>query len=283
MHFFYIDESGDTGKDLLNAQQPVFVMGGISLSDEKWNATQQKFVSIIENYFGGAVPVNFELHAHELLSPLGDGPFAGSNRSNRNQLARDILNILVEHSHHVHLVSFCKKTIHATPCGLLLTFNPSRPYLLGFDYLITQINDHVKYNLGQSARGLIILDKKEQHHKDIERIMHNRRFITVAAHRVKWVVEFSYPIDSTKNPMIQISDLVIFCTRKFLEIEHGYRNTWPQDAKDFYASCYQVIDSRLTTKSIIDRSEPKLKRLNEYLKEVRLKPVGRWKKKYTLT
>ena len=37
MHFFYIDESGDTGKDLLNPEQPIMVLGGISLSDEKWN------------------------------------------------------------------------------------------------------------------------------------------------------------------------------------------------------------------------------------------------------
>jgi hypothetical protein len=95
---------------------------------------------------------------------------------------------------------------------------------------------------------MLILDKKDQHHNDIERILYNRRFETVATHRVKWIVEFSYPIDSTKNPMIQISDLVIFCMRKFLEIEHGYATGWTQPAKDFFANCLNVIDKRLTIK-----------------------------------
>lgn len=284
MHFLYIDETGDTGDDLLNPQQPIFVMGGLTVSDEKWNPTQQKFVNVISTYFGGAVPANFELHAHELLSPSGDGPFAGHTRARRNQLAFDVLNILVDHTHNVHLIAFSKPNIHANTCGVMTAFNTKSPYLLGFDYLITQFNDHIKRKLGSSARGLMILDKKETHHGDIEIILHDRRFLTVATHRVKRVVEFSYPIDSTKNPMIQISDLVIFCVRKFLECEHGYRAAWPQPAKDFFASCYNIIDGRLTFKTgIVNRSEPKLKLLNDYILKVNLKPRVQWRKNYTIT
>jgi hypothetical protein len=283
MHFLYIDETGDTGDDLLNHQQPIFVMGGLTVSDEKWNPTQQKFVSIINTYFGSTVPINFELHAHELLSPNGDGPFAGHLRARRNQLAFDVLNILVDHTHNVHLIAFSKQHINANTCGVATVFNSKSPYLLGFDYLITQFNDHIKRKLGSSARGLMILDKKENHHDDIEVILHDRRFLTVATHRVKRVVEFSYPIDSTKNPMIQISDLVIFCVRKFLECEHGHGAIWPQPAKDFFASCYNIIDGRLTFKTgITNRSEPKLKLLNDYILKVNLKPRVQWKKHYTI-
>lgn len=129
----------------------------------------------------------------------------------------------------------------------------------------------------------MILDKKDQHHIDIEKILHNRRFATVAAHRVKWIVEFSYPIDSTKNPMIQIADLVIYCLRKFMEIEHGYCNSWSQSAKDFFAQCYSIIDGRLPVKTgITNRSEPQLKPLNAYISSVSLMPVGRWRNRYKL-
>ena len=44
-----------------------------------------------------------------------------------------------------------------------------------------------------------------------------------------------------------------FCTRKFLEVENGYRNGWNQAAKDFYAQCYQIIDSRIAKKTLIER------------------------------
>jgi len=33
MHFFYLDETEDTGTDLENAEQPIFVLGGVTVSD----------------------------------------------------------------------------------------------------------------------------------------------------------------------------------------------------------------------------------------------------------
>jgi hypothetical protein len=33
MHFFYLDETGDTGPDLENTEQPIFVLGGVTVSD----------------------------------------------------------------------------------------------------------------------------------------------------------------------------------------------------------------------------------------------------------
>lgn len=34
MHFYYLDESGDTGSNLNDPDQPVMVLGGISVRDE---------------------------------------------------------------------------------------------------------------------------------------------------------------------------------------------------------------------------------------------------------
>ena len=42
MHFFYMDETGCTGADLNNPEQPVFVLGGISVRDEGWRATTEQ-------------------------------------------------------------------------------------------------------------------------------------------------------------------------------------------------------------------------------------------------
>jgi len=284
MHFFYLDESGDTGRDLLNPEQPVMVLGGLSVSDKKWNNTQIEFDKIITAYFNNQIPQDFELHSTELLSPNGDGPFAGHSRANRNKLAKDLLGILESQSHNVHYIAFDKKKINDIACGVVLKLNPSRPYELGFDYLITYINWFVKTKLGSTARGLIILDEKRDQYDNIERILTDRRFETIKAHRVKWVVEFGYPIDSKKNPMIQLSDLIVYCTRKFLEVENGYRNTWNQAAKDFYAQCYNIINERISKKALVERGERsrEIKRLNEYIKEVRSTHRTQWKRNYTL-
>ena len=129
---------------------------------------------------------------------------------------------------------------------------------------------------------MLIIDAKEQFQADIERITHVRRFEGPAAHRVKWIVEFSYPVDSQKNPMVQISDLVVFCTKKFLEIEGGYRDGYPSEAKQFFAECYSLINDRIPRKTLVDRQGRNMATINDYLKAAQAKPVGQWKRRYGL-
>jgi hypothetical protein len=56
MHFFYIDESGDTGQDLLKVDQPILVLGGVSVKDTGWTRTQSELTALIDEYFHGVVP-----------------------------------------------------------------------------------------------------------------------------------------------------------------------------------------------------------------------------------
>ncbi len=153
---------------------------------------------------------------------------------------------------------------------------------LEVDYLIAYIYWFVKERLGKSARGMIILDAKPEFLAQVEAITRNRRFEVPAVHRVKWIVEFSYPVDSKKNPMVQLSDLVIYCSKKFLEVDNGYRDTWPDAAKRFYAECYSLIDDRIARKQLVERNGRAMDQLNIFLASVRSTPNGRWKRRYGL-
>ena len=157
-----------------------------------------------------------------------------------------------------------------------------QPYPIDFDYLITYINWYVRERLGVSARGMIILDKKDQHHDLIEQLMHERRFGGAAAHRVKWVVEFSYSVDSQRNPMVQLSDLVIYCTKRFIEIEKGHRDNWPQNAKNFYARCYSIIRERVARTALVERNGRNMDRLNAFITAIRAEPRVQWRRHYDL-
>jgi hypothetical protein len=170
----------------------------------------------------------------------------------------------------------------ATALQVEMSYLPSQPYLIGFDYLITYINWLVKERLGASARGMIILDQKEQYHQSIEQLMHERRFGGTAAHRVKWVVEFSYSVDSKKNPMVQLSDLVIYCVKRFIEVEKGYRENWPQEAREFYARCYALIRPRVARPTLVERNGRNMDSLNTFLTAVRVEPRVQWKRHYDL-
>lgn len=282
MHFYYLDEAGCTGADLNNAQQPIFVLGGVSVRDEGWNRTQEDFVNIIKAYFAGNVPAGFELHTEQLLSPNGEGPFANHVRDRRNQLAKNLLSLLNSRSHDVHMFAIDKQKLACETCAIEMNYNLKTPYLVAYDYLLTHVNWFVKERLGLSARGMLIIDIKDQFHSDIEAVTRFRRFEDTTAHRIKWIVEFSYPVDSKKNPMVQLSDLVVFCTKKFFEIESGYRDNYPAEAKQFFAECYQIIDERNPKKTLVSRSGRNMDHLNTYLNAIQGKPSRQWKKKYGL-
>lgn len=279
MHFFYMDESGDTGNDFENEEQPVFVLGGISLRDEGWNKTHETWQKAISEYFDGNIPVNFELHSNELLSPSGEGPFEGHEIEKRLGLAQKAIEIIVERKHGIHYIAFDKCRIANNECGAELSYDSKSPFLLAFDYLITDINEIVKSELGISARGMIVFDQKDEHMDAVEGIFHERRFLGAKAHRVKWIVEFASAVDSKKNPMIQLSDLVILCVRRFLEIEEGYKNP-PEIVKKFYAESYNTIYGRLKKKSIVERGGNGYAMLNDYLKIIQSKHKHNWKNRY---
>jgi len=282
MHFYYLDEAGCTGEDLNNPEQPIFVLGGLSVRDEGWNKTQEDFAKIVCDYFDGTIPTGFELHSHELLSPSGSGPFLNHDRERRNQLAKDVLSLLNTRSHDVHFFAIDKQKLSSEVCVVDMNYNLNTPYLVAYDYLLTHINWFVKEKLGRSARGMLIIDAKEQFHPHIEAVTRFRRFEDTAAHRIKWIVEFSYPVDSEKNPMVQLSDLVVFCAKKFYEIESGYRENYPDEAKLFFAECFQIIDGRNPKKSLVSRSGRNMEHLNNYLSAVQAKPSRQWKRKYGL-
>ncbi len=280
MHFFYLDESGDTGANLQDNQQPIFVLAGLSVADKKWNNTKEKLDQIISRYFDGNIPAGFEVHSHELLSPNGEGPFEGHNIDNRLNLVRELLALVNELGHYVHYFAIEKSSLTNANCQFNTVYNSLHPYLLSFDYLITYINWHVKENLGQSARGMIVMDEKPEHHESVEAIIHNRRFEVPNNQKVKWIVEFSYPVDSRKNPMIQLSDLVALCVRRFLEIEKNHKPNTPEPVKRFYAECFNIIDSRVKGRRLAERSGRNLNHLNEYLLTIQCKPRIQWRRAY---
>ena len=80
--------------------------------------------------------------------------------------------------------------------------------------------------------------------------------------------------------MIQLSDLVIYCVRKFFEMDRGYRENWPDEAKKFYADCFARIYERVQTKSVIEQPGPYAANLNELVKQCQLRPKHGWKAEY---
>ena len=90
-----------------------------------------------------------------------------------------------------------------------------------------------------------MIDQKDDLIAEIESITSYRRFKGPQNRRIRWLTEFSIPMDSRKNSMIQISDLGLFVIRKFLEIESGYKDNYSTEVKNIFREFYICIHLKI--------------------------------------
>ena len=91
MHFFYLDETGCTGAHLISPEQPIFVLGGISVSDDRWRTTTEQFNDAVSKFFNGSVP-KIELHAPQLNRC--EGPFQSKTQDECNAFVHTLIDLV---------------------------------------------------------------------------------------------------------------------------------------------------------------------------------------------
>jgi hypothetical protein len=271
MHILYLDESGSTGANLDDDEQPVFAMAGLIVSDEKWRLTGSAIQTVVTAAFAGQVPENFELHASELLSPEGEGPFADWDREKRLAFARALLELVSSRSHQVLLQVYDKAKLAsvARPQSNQV-FEWSDPWELAFSMVLTCFEEFLRgSSTGRTSSGMVIIDHQDTY-LDYVRAHCGDRHSARGWRNVKKVVEIGYSAVSHANPMIQLTDLIAFISRKCAEAEAGYRDEWTNDAKDFYRECRALIWPRVQYKAL---ALPRLgvsAHATDYVKSVRV-------------
>ena len=251
VHFLYIDEAGSTGADLTPTQQPVFVMAAVVVSDEKWRKTTQAVTSTLEDYFSAELPTGFELHACDLLSPNGDGPFAGHDRDARNELAQSLLSLVGERGHYVFHVPIYKRRLASVSAPTHdWGFSWHHPWQFAFSLQVTMFEDCLRSAAtGATSTGLAIVDH-EDGAVDFVRAHTALRQSEKGWRQLKKVVEIGYSAASHANPMIQLTDLVAFTLKKYYELQTANSASWPPEAKKFFEDCRNLIWARTKYKTL---------------------------------
>jgi hypothetical protein len=251
VHFLYIDEAGSTGADLTNQQQPVFVMAGLVVSDEKWRKTRGMIQERLEQFFDGALPGGFELHSNALLGPNGEGPFAGRSREERNQLALDLLSLIEERGHYIFQVPVYKAKLQHQECPANnFGFDWKHPWQFGFEMIMTMFEDFLRGpQTGQSSAGLVIIDHEDQFVAFVREHTARRQAAT-GWRQLRKVVEIGYSAASHANPLIQLTDLVAFTRKKYLELGTEMAAAWPPGAVEFFTQCHNKVWPRVKYKNL---------------------------------
>lgn len=253
MHFLYIDEAGSTGGDLTAVQQPIFVMAGLIVSDEKWRKTSQAVRDALLAYFDTDTPLgaDFELHACELLSPNGDGPFTGHDRDKGNNLALDLLKLIEERGHSLLHVPVCKAKLGAlSRPSKDWGFDWFHPWQFAFSVQVTMFEEFLRGpSTGRTSTGLAIVDHDDDC-VEFVRTHTAERQGDAGWKQLKKLVEIGYSASSHANPLIQLVDLAAFTLKKYYELETSLAVNWPQPARDFFERCKSTIWPRVKFKNL---------------------------------
>ena len=68
MYLIYFDESGNTGNNLNDPQQPLFILCALAVPEDKWLQVEQDLQVETEKFFPSPRPDDFEIHATDLTS-----------------------------------------------------------------------------------------------------------------------------------------------------------------------------------------------------------------------
>lgn len=217
MHLIYLDESGNSGTNLSDPQQPIFVLGALIVPEKQWKAIEQAVTEQIRSFFEDRVPDDYEIHASEIRA--GRDIYKGIDLKKRIAYRDALMQIPVDFG-----LPFIYRAITKKRFGNWLdqTFGKGvfiNPHIAAYPLVTQTINTYLR-DQGAHDLGILINDDNKEVVGDIERT--TRLLRADPSHlQLDRIIEKSFFIDSRKSPLIQLADLCAFHARKLEELKIG--------------------------------------------------------------
>jgi hypothetical protein len=217
MYLIYFDESGNSGTNLADPQQPVFVLGALVVPESSWQAVEADLERVLESHYPSPRAAGFEVHAGDLRQGTGD--FKGVPVTQRLALRDEWLRVAAAHNLRFIYRAITKSRYERwmkSAFGHNISVNP---HLAAFP-LVAQVANNYLRGLSKDALGIIISDDNREVVDDIERFLKLLR-ATSGALRLDRIIEKGFFIDSKKSLLIQLADLCALHARKEEERKIG--------------------------------------------------------------
>jgi hypothetical protein len=218
MHLVYLDESGNSGMNLNDPAQPIFVLCAMIVDEQRWQALEKRLMEILDNRLPQWKSMDgFEIHAVNLRK--GAGPFSGMRVADRIAFRDEWMKAGADHGVRLICREVHKKRFAA---WLVKTFGPGvliNPHVAAFALLARCVDNYLKHLPGPPL-GMLISDENKEVVKDIEKSIRLLRG-TSGAMRLSQIVEKGFFVDSSKSLLLQLCDLFALSVRKGIEREQG--------------------------------------------------------------
>lgn len=228
MHLIYLDESGNTGLRLDDADQPVFVLCAMVVAEDRWQSLEAGLRSVLDE----KIPTwrndpNFEIHASHLRSARGF--FSRMTAVGDRIAVRDAwMNVGIDHGVKLISRSVNKKRYAAWLTRAFGAGISVHPYVASFA-LLSRCVDNYLASLGGRPRGLLIADENKEIAADIEKSSRIFRE-TTGPLRYSQIIEKVFFIESHKSLPLQLCDLFSMSIRKGIEARVPAATPKPIDA-----------------------------------------------------
>jgi hypothetical protein len=210
MHLIYIDESGNTGRNLADPQQPVFVLGALVVPETSWQRIETALEDAIRLHGPSGLPADFEIHGGDIRQ--GTGAFKGVPVSNRLALRDAWLEVAAQHQLNFIYRAIVKKRYERWMNQAFGAGVSVNPHLAAFP-LVAQVANNLLRSLGPDVLGIFISDDNREVVGDIERFQKLLQ-VTPGTLHLDRIIEKGFFIDSRKSRLLQLADLCTLQARK---------------------------------------------------------------------
>ncbi len=212
MYLMYADESGNTGTDYDNKEQPIFVLAGVLIEDKKWHE--------INNYFNQKkveiLPIlgNYEIHTNELFNSSKKSVFNQFDWKDNFKTLESLVNLILELDIRIQFIAIDKKHFKKSINDTFKNSIKIEPYIYSFVMMYDFVSDIlVKYN----NKGIIFLDNI----LTIPSTLHN--IYPILSQNNNTMIEEAMFLNSKNSNFIQIADIFAFYIEKHFSISKGYK------------------------------------------------------------
>lgn len=215
MHLIYFDESGNSGNNLNDVEQPIFVLGALIVPDSCWQAVEKDLEESLANLFPAIAELEAEIHSSDLRGSRGQ--FKGVAVSERVALRNAWLKIAATHGlkfvyRHIEKKRYQKWMQDTFGVGVSVN-----PHIAAFPLVAMVVN---RFLSERDELGMFISDENKEIMRDIEKSIRRLR-LTSGPLRLSQIIEKGFFIDSAKSRILQLCDMCVLHARKKEEILAG--------------------------------------------------------------
>lgn len=215
MKLFYLDDSGSSGLNLDDKEQPLFVLGGVVIDDGHWKHIDGD-IQKLKQKFG--IQGRDEMHALDIAN--GKKAFSGWDFAKKQNFITECLQIISKNN--IKTVYFkvikanYKKYFENNFSKAHQKMVKIPPYIIAYSYIL-QIAE--QYLQEVNDNGILIADEQDTQNIIANDTLKVLRAISEPEIKINRVVEKSFFINSRDSNLLQLADIFAYYIKRYYEID----------------------------------------------------------------